>query len=155
MLAATSRAGPSPLRATAGTGAASQYTSLEWRDLDKARFLILNPSVFAMIRLLQHPAAVIKTRYQLQQQNRLYASPATVFSQTLRNEGVRGLYRGFGTSALMLLVQQAYIVMYEFLRASDRYEGVGRGAMAAAGGGGGSGVADDMPRPATGDGKLS
>jgi len=120
---------------------ASQYTSLEWHDLDKTRFLLLNPSVFALIRLLQHPAAVIKTRYQLQQHNRLYSSPATVFSQTLRNEGVRGLYRGFGTSALMLVVQQAYIVMYEFLRASDRYEGVwsATAADARAGGGGGDG----------------
>ncbi|MBJ6892861.1 hypothetical protein JG663_18505, partial [Vibrio cholerae] len=83
-LAATARV-DSPSRAAAhrsraDAAASASYTSLEWRDLDKGRFLVLNPSVFALIRLLQHPAAVIKTRYQLQQQNRLYASPATVFS---------------------------------------------------------------------------
>lgn len=155
LVAATARA-DSRQRVDGGDPAASQvrqYTSLEWRDLDKSRFLVLNPSVFALIRLLQHPAAVIKTRYQLQQQNRLYSSPATVFSQTLRNEGLRGLYRGFGTSALMLLVQQAYIVMYEYLRASDRYEGVGASLRAAGDGGsipdgmGGMAAAGGVPSP--------
>ena len=97
------------------------YRSLEWRDLDKSRFFLYNPAVFLALRVLQHPANVVKTRYQVQQRNSLYASPTGTLIQTLRYEGVRGLYRGFSTSTLMLVVQQAYIMMYEYLRSAERY----------------------------------
>jgi solute carrier family 25 protein 44 len=114
----------------------SVYKSLEWKDLDKSRFFLYNPLVFMALRTLQHPANVIKTRYQVQQRNTLYASPSKTLVQTLRREGIAGLYRGFSASSLMLVVQQIYIVMYEFLRASDRYtvqlSESGRNAVAAA-----------------------
>jgi len=105
---------PSP-RETAG------YRSLAWEDLDKTRFFLINPCVFFFLRLIQHPANVVKTRYQVQQRHALYASTWGTATQTLRHEGIRGLYRGFGTSSIMLVVQQAYIVMYEYLRSKERY----------------------------------
>lgn len=94
--------------------------SLEWEDLDPQRFFLLNPLVFFGLRVLQHPAAVIKTRYQASGDGRALRE---VVRSTLAREGVRGLYRGFSTSCALLIVQQAYIVMYERLRARDTFAG--------------------------------
>lgn len=108
----------------ASDGESAPYQSLEWRDLDKSRFFVINPCVFFVIRTLQHPFNVVKTRFQVQAKHALYASTSSTLVQTLRHEGLRGLYRGFGTSTLMLAVQQLFIVTYEFLRSSDRYSSV-------------------------------
>jgi len=97
------------------------YKSLEWGDLDKQKFFLINPLVFMGLRVIQHPANVIKTRYQVQKKNSLYATTRSTVMQTLRHEGLRGFYRGFGTSSFMLVVQQIYILSYEFLRSKDRY----------------------------------
>lgn len=82
-------------------------------------FFIYNPIIFFCLRVLLHPANVIKTRFQLQERHSLYASTSSTLRQTLRHEGMRGLYRGFGTSSLMLAVQQLQLNTYEYLRSSE------------------------------------
>jgi hypothetical protein len=73
------------------------------------------------LRVLQHPANVIRCRFMVQSRHSLYTSSGGAFLHTLRTEGLPGLYRGFGTSSLQVVVQQAYIMLYEYLRASERY----------------------------------
>ena len=97
-------------------------SNIAWEDLNLRRFFIINPAVFLVLRTLQHPFNVIKTRFQMQRSHSLYTSTYSVLRTTLRTEGVPGLYRGFGTSALQLVVQQLYILSYEYLRSSRRYE---------------------------------
>lgn len=101
--------------------AARPAKSLEWRDLDKRKFFFYNPLIFYCIRVVQHPFNVVKTRFQLQKAHSLYASTSMVWSTIMRREGVRGFYRGFGTSSLQLIVQQCYYVTYEALRDSKNY----------------------------------
>ena len=117
--AAAAAAAPAP--APAPAPAALGRSSLEWSDLDPQRFFMLNPVVFFGLRLLQHPAAVIKTRYQA---HTGAGGPTLreVVRATVAREGVRGLYRGFSTSCVLLVVQQVYIVLYERLRARDTFE---------------------------------
>lgn len=105
----------------AGSPGADRGRSIEWQDMDLRKYLLWSPLTFFGLRLLQHPANVIKTRYQMQQRNSLFPSPWSTAVFTLRSEGVRGLYRGFATSCLMLGVQQIYTVTYEYLRSGDRY----------------------------------
>lgn len=117
---ALSPAQPPPPGAASLTPVAPPVT-LEWRDLDKQRFFMFNPMVFFFIRLTQHPFNVVKTRYQVQKAHSLYASATNVLASTLRREGFRGLYRGFGTASLQLIVQQCYYVTYEALRDSRNF----------------------------------
>ena len=114
---------PSALVGGGGGAPVAAYRSLEWSDLDTTRFFLVNPVIFFALRVLQHPANVIKTRFQTQQRRELYPSIRSTVRATLAREGVRGLYRGFSTSCVLLVVQQAYIVMYERLRARETYEG--------------------------------
>lgn len=100
---------------------ADRGRSIEWQDMDLKAYLIWSPLTFFCLRLLQHPANVIKTRYQMQQRQTLFPSPWSTAVFTLRSEGIRGLYRGFATSSLMLGVQQIYTVTYEYLRSKERY----------------------------------
>jgi solute carrier family 25 protein 44 len=65
---------------------------------------------------------LIKTRLQVQQRlgngsHRAYAGSWDALRSIVREEGARGLFRGFGTNTLNLAVGQLYISMYEMLRA--------------------------------------
>ena len=101
--------------------AGEKQVNIAWEHLDHGKFLCVNPLIFFILRVLQHPFNVVKTRYQAQRRHSLYASSTTTALLTLRHEGIRGLYRGFGTSALQLGVQQFYILTYEYLRSARRY----------------------------------
>lgn len=95
--------------------------SLEWESLDHTRFFLLNPTVFLVLRALQHPANVIKTRYMMQQKHALESSPWSTLQSTLRREGVRGLYRGFNVSVSTTILHQSFYISYEWLRSAQRW----------------------------------
>jgi hypothetical protein len=97
-----------------------QFRNLEWSDLDKRKLLAYNAGIFFVIRFLLYPANFAKTNFQMQRKRTIYKSATQMFLHTLRTGGVRALYAGFPTASLTLIVQQAYLVSYEFLRASDR-----------------------------------
>lgn len=92
------------------------YRTIEWQQLNKAKFIAYNSFVFFFVRAALHPANVVKTRFQMQRQHDRYKSSATALIHTFKTGGIRGLYAGFGTASLMLCVQQIYFVTYESLR---------------------------------------
>lgn len=65
--------------------------------LDKTRFHVIGAILFTFQSALIHPTAVVKTRMQVAgfQMNGL-----SVFRHMIRSDGVAGVFRGFGTSAI-------------------------------------------------------
>ena len=91
---------------------------IEWQDLNKKRFFLLAPSLFAGVRVLIYPFNLIKTRLFMQQQKSIYNGTIDAFYKILKNEGIRGLYKGYFFSLLTLISGQVYIVTYELLRSN-------------------------------------
>lgn len=68
--------------------------------LDKTRFHIIGAILFSAQSALLHPTAVVKTRMQVDGSGLSHMRGVTVFRQILKNDGIRGIFRGFGTSAV-------------------------------------------------------
>ncbi|XP_057959024.1 uncharacterized protein LOC131151693 isoform X2 [Malania oleifera] len=75
-------------------------TEINWDRLDKTRFHIIGAVLFTAQSALLHPTAVVKTRMQVAGSELLRMHGITVFSHTLKNDGIPGIFRGFGTSAI-------------------------------------------------------
>jgi solute carrier family 25 protein 44 len=70
---------------------------IDWHMLDKSRFFFLGAALFSGVSAVLYPIVVLKTRQQV--------SPTQIscFKMSfamMRHEGVRGFYRGFGTSLM-------------------------------------------------------
>ncbi|XP_052206102.1 uncharacterized protein LOC127810593 isoform X2 [Diospyros lotus] len=85
---------------TAPDLAALADTDINWHRLDKTRFHIIGAILFTAQSALLHPTAVVKTRIQVAGSGLSHLHGMTVFRQILKNDGVPGMYRGFGTSAI-------------------------------------------------------
>lgn len=70
---------------------------IEWQMLDKSRFFFLGAALFSGVSAALYPVVVLKTRQQVAE-SRLSSIKTAV--TVLRHEGIRGLYRGFGTSLM-------------------------------------------------------
>ncbi|KAJ8756100.1 hypothetical protein K2173_024647 [Erythroxylum novogranatense] len=70
---------------------------INWEMLDKSKFFFLGAALFSGVSATLYPVVVLKTRQQVA----LSQVPCikTAF-WIVRNEGFRGLYRGFGTSLM-------------------------------------------------------
>lgn len=68
--------------------------------LDKTRFHIIGAILFTAQSALLHPAAVVKTRMQVDSSGLSHMRGIAVFRHILRSDGINGLFRGFGTSAI-------------------------------------------------------
>lgn len=68
---------------------------IDWQMLDKSKFFFLGAALFSGVSATLYPVVVLKTRQQISQTQ--VSSIKTAIS-ILRHEGIRGLYRGFGTS---------------------------------------------------------
>lgn len=68
---------------------------IDWQMLDKSKFFFLGAALFSGVSATLYPVVVLKTRQQISQTQ--VSSIKTAIS-ILRYEGIRGLYRGFGTS---------------------------------------------------------
>lgn len=64
--------------------------------LDKTKFHMIGAILFTVQSALLHPTAVVKTRMQVAAGSR----GMSVFSHILRSDGIPGIFRGFGTSAV-------------------------------------------------------
>ncbi|KAI8561933.1 hypothetical protein RHMOL_Rhmol04G0380400 [Rhododendron molle] len=86
--------------ATAPNLAALADTDINWDRLDKTRFHIIGAILFTVQSALLHPTAVVKTRMQVDGSGLSHMRGVTVFKQILKNDGILGIFRGFGTSAV-------------------------------------------------------
>ncbi|XP_067871403.1 solute carrier family 25 member 44-like isoform X2 [Heterodontus francisci] len=89
---------------------------IEWQDLDKKKFYSIGVLMTLSMRLTMYPAALIRTRLQVQKGNSHYRGTFDAFLKILRAEGVRGLYRGFPVNTFTLVSGQGYITTYELVR---------------------------------------
>ncbi|XP_010276501.1 PREDICTED: solute carrier family 25 member 44-like [Nelumbo nucifera] len=75
-------------------------TDINWDRLDKTRFHVIGAILFTAQSALLHPTAVVKTRMQVASPGLAQMHGISVFRHILKNDGVPGIFRGFGTSAI-------------------------------------------------------
>ncbi|BAT87741.1 hypothetical protein VIGAN_05113700 [Vigna angularis var. angularis] len=76
-------------------------TDINWDRLDKTKFHVIGAVLFTAQSGLLHPTAVVKTRMQVAGSESWHLRGGTsVLAQILRSDGVSGIFRGFGTSAI-------------------------------------------------------
>ncbi|KAG0470324.1 hypothetical protein HPP92_017024 [Vanilla planifolia] len=84
----------------AAADAALAKVNIKWERLDKTRFHLIGAIFFTIQSGLLHPIAVVKTRMQVAGGGVSNMNGSLVFKDILRNNGIRGIYKGFGTSAI-------------------------------------------------------
>ncbi|KAG9459866.1 hypothetical protein H6P81_004374 [Aristolochia fimbriata] len=75
-------------------------TNINWERLDKTRFHVIGAVLFTAQSASLHPIAVVKTRMQVAGGGLAHMRGFSVFKNILRYDGIHGLFRGFGTSAI-------------------------------------------------------
>lgn len=70
---------------------------IDWKMLDKSRFFILGAALFSGVSATLYPVVVLKTQQQVAKAQ--FSCICNAYS-IVRHEGLRGLYRGFGTSLM-------------------------------------------------------
>ncbi|KAL5996557.1 hypothetical protein ACLOJK_026637 [Asimina triloba] len=68
--------------------------------LDKTRFHINGAILFTAQSAVLHPTTVVKTRMQVAGADLAHMNGLSVFKSILRNDGIAGIFRGFGTGAI-------------------------------------------------------
>eukprot|EP00736_Rhodelphis_marinus_P005223 Rmarinus@m.4653 len=87
------------------------YKEPAWEDLDKSKFYGLSAAFYIGVRLVTHPMIVVKTQRQV------FASSKATVLNTVRAEGVKGVYRGFMVQTAGAMPSQViYISVLEYLR---------------------------------------
>ncbi|CAN6470410.1 unnamed protein product [Victoria cruziana] len=75
-------------------------TDINWDRLDKTRFHVIGAVLFTIQSAFLHPIAVVKTRLQVAGAGCEHMHGFSLFQNILKNDGVRGIFRGFGTGAI-------------------------------------------------------
>ncbi|CAL0300990.1 unnamed protein product [Lupinus luteus] len=75
-------------------------TDINWNRLDKTKFHIIGAILFTAQSGLLHPMSVVKTRMQVAGTGLSQMSGMSVFTHIFRRDGMPGIFRGFGTSAI-------------------------------------------------------
>ncbi|KFK26394.1 hypothetical protein AALP_AA8G242900 [Arabis alpina] len=70
---------------------------IDWQMLDKSKFFFLGAALFSGVSTALYPIIVLKTRQQVSPAR---VSCANISLAIARHEGLRGFYKGFGTSLL-------------------------------------------------------
>ncbi|KAG2799597.1 hypothetical protein PC118_g20332 [Phytophthora cactorum] len=87
---------------------------ISWDEIDKLKYYIVGPTMFLAVRAAVYPSNLVKTRLQVQSKHKpLYSGTANAFATIFRQEGARGLYKGFGASTANVLTGNLYISVYE------------------------------------------
>ncbi|KAH9323623.1 hypothetical protein KI387_018262, partial [Taxus chinensis] len=68
--------------------------------LDKTRFHVIGAVLFSVQSAILHPIAVVKTRIQVAEARLAQMNGLLMFRSILRTDGILGLFRGYGTSAV-------------------------------------------------------
>lgn len=84
---------------TAGTRAQTfgQSTEINWDNLDKTKFYVVGAGLFTGVTVVLYPVSVVKTRLQVASKDIGEKNAFAVARGILKNDGIPGLYRGFGT----------------------------------------------------------
>ncbi|XP_010672583.2 uncharacterized protein LOC104889134 [Beta vulgaris subsp. vulgaris] len=75
-------------------------TDIHWDRLDKTKFHVIGSILFTAQSALLHPTAVVKTRMQVAGSGFSHTRGVSLFAQILKTDGITGIFRGFGTSAI-------------------------------------------------------
>ncbi|XP_068660531.1 uncharacterized protein [Aristolochia californica] len=75
-------------------------TNIKWERLDKTRFHVIGAVLLTAQAASLHPIAVVKTRVQVVGGGLVQMHGFSVFKNILKYDGIRGIFRGFGTSAI-------------------------------------------------------
>ncbi|KAJ4877624.1 Mitochondrial substrate carrier family protein [Raphanus sativus] len=95
---------------------------IDWQMLDKQRFFFLGAALFSGVSTALHPILVLKTRQQVSPTR---VSCASISLAIARLEGLRGFYRGFGTSLLGTIPARAlYMTALEITKSSVSHAAV-------------------------------
>ncbi|XVE97738.1 hypothetical protein REPUB_Repub03eG0044400 [Reevesia pubescens] len=89
---------------------------IDWHMLDKSKFFFLGAALFSGVSAALYPIVVLKTRQQVS------SSQISCFKMSfsiMRYEGLRGFYRGFGTSLMGTIPARAlYMGALEITKSS-------------------------------------
>ncbi|GAB4859027.1 hypothetical protein Ancab_010495 [Ancistrocladus abbreviatus] len=85
-------------------------TNINWDRLDKTRFHVIGAVLFTAQSALLYPTAVVKTRLQVAGSGLSHMRGMSVFAQILKKDGIHGVFRGFGTSAIGSLPGRALVL---------------------------------------------
>lgn len=89
---------------------------VDWHMLDKSRFFFLGAGLFSGVSAALYPVVVLKTRQQV---SHAQVSCFKMSFSIMRHEGLRGFYRGFGTSLLGTIPARAlYMAALEVTKSS-------------------------------------
>ncbi|KAK3438482.1 hypothetical protein EUGRSUZ_C03092, partial [Eucalyptus grandis] len=89
---------------------------VDWHMLDKSRFFFLGAGLFSGVSAALYPVVVLKTRQQV---SHAQVSCFKISFSIMRHEGLRGFYRGFGTSLLGTIPARAlYMTALEVTKSS-------------------------------------
>lgn len=78
---------------------------IDWDMLDKSKFFFLGAALFSGVSTALYPIVVLKTRLQVS------STKVSCFKMSysiMRHEGLRGFYRGFGTSLMGTIPARAF-----------------------------------------------
>jgi solute carrier family 25 protein 44 len=91
-------------------------SEIDWNMLDKSKFFILGAALFSGVSFALYPMVVLKTRQQVLN-NQIPCFKLSI--SIMRNEGLRGFYRGFGTSLMGTIPARAlYMGALELTKSS-------------------------------------
>ncbi|MQM02211.1 hypothetical protein Taro_034976 [Colocasia esculenta] len=80
----------------AGAGSFGQ-TEINWDRLDKTKFYVVGAGLFTGVTVALYPVSVVKTRMQVATKEAADKKAFSIVRSILKADGIRGLYRGFGT----------------------------------------------------------
>ncbi|XP_072952376.1 uncharacterized protein [Typha angustifolia] len=72
-------------------------TEINWDKLDKTKLYVVGAGIFSGVTVALYPISVIKTRMQVASGDAVQKNAFSAFRNILAVDGIRGLYRGFGT----------------------------------------------------------
>lgn len=75
------------------------YTDISWERIDNVKFNLYGAGLFTAVSAPLYPISLVKTRIQVGAKESMHANVLGVCRNILRNDGIRGFYRGFGTTA--------------------------------------------------------
>ncbi|KAL1212717.1 putative S-adenosylmethionine carrier 2 [Cardamine amara subsp. amara] len=101
---------------TASSHQVHMSKDIDWEMLDKSRFFFLGAALFSGVSTALYPIVVLKTRQQVCPTR---VSCANISLAIARLEGLRGFYKGFGTSLLGTIPARAlYMTALEITKSS-------------------------------------
>lgn len=95
--------------------------SIDWQQLDKAKFLWLGTVASSAFTALLHPMSLVKTRLQAQQ-TVVYRNSAHAVQKILQAEGPRGFYKVRKFLAASVILAKVVVEVVEVVRAFERLQ---------------------------------